>query len=325
MVTYAMGAFVTFPANEGRETCKCGRVSEVTINSSFKSLTDTAEIVIPRRIRLPGYDRFEVSKFFRPGDPVSIKLGYDGSLFDEFTGYIVKVDQGIPLVISCENEAYKLKRNLISVSLRSCTLKELLSAIVPGYDIVCDETKIMGTIRYSNMTPMQCLDELKKQGINCFFVGKTLHAMDIYSRLKGNTHKIILEQVADASLKKKDLETVKVIIELARKIGKRMKVEVGEKNATTIISREYSGYTATDSVLLSEAKAIYNKAITPGLNGDVLLFGVPRVELGDILNLRSTLYPKDDVRNGSFYIEALTKTFNPQGYRQKCTLGEKYQ
>jgi len=317
MSTYAMYGEIVFPAAHGRQALKIRRFSEAKIESSWQSLTDTAEVIIPRKVR--DFDRDNVTTFFKEGDPIEIWLGYNGNIELEFTGYISKVPVGIPLVMTCEDEMYKLKRTTVSISKQNCTLKELLQHIAPGYTIQCDETKLLGSIRYSKMPASKILDELKNTGIHSWFEGKTLHAFSI-SKTDIAPVSILLEKTAGESLKQKAIEDTMVIISLLRKIGKKIKVEYGDKGAGNHIKRELSGITMSEAEMLAEAKKIYANAKIPGLDGDVTLFGIPRVTHGMKMKLRSVLYPEKD---GTYYIDTVTKTWNRQGFRQVCKLGDK--
>ena len=320
MSTYALCGEITFPAHNGRQEFRIRRFSECKIESSLKGLTDTAEIILPRKVK--DFDRMKIGEWFRPGDPVRIDLGYDNNIYTEFTGYVKATPAGVPLVLECENEMYNLKRSTISISKTNSTLKELLQAIVPGYKIVCNETKIIGSIRFKDLTQAQCLEELKKQGIICFFKDKVLYALDNLSHLEGKTHSIILEHTAGESIKVKEIHQTKVFIELIRKIGKRVKVEHGDENPGLIIRRTFSGVNMSESEVKDMAKALYNLAKTPGLDGDVILFGIPRVKLGDSLKITSSIYDKAPEYGKPYRVVAITKTFSQNGYRQSCKLGD---
>lgn len=317
MSTYTLYGEVVFPEHKGRRGFKVRRISGVKTESSWQSLTDTAEITLPRKVK--DFDRMRVSEWFREGDPVEIWLGYDGNLELEFSGYVSKVPVGIPLVISCEDEMYQLKRRTVSVSLQNCSLKQLLESIAPGYKVVCDETKLLGAVRYSNMAASAILEELKKTGIHSWFVGKELHAMSASKSGIGPVP-ILLELTAGESLKQKPVEDTLVTIRLIRKVGKKLKVEWGEPSAGKRITRELSGLVMSEAQMLAEAKKIYQDSKRPGLDGDLTLFGVPSVRHGMRIRLRSELYPEKD---GTYYIDAVTKTFSEQGYRQTCKLGDK--
>ncbi|MCT4586662.1 MAG: hypothetical protein N4A71_02455 [Carboxylicivirga sp.] len=320
MSTYALCAKVTFPAHEGRQKFMIRRINECRINRSWQGLTDTAEITIPRKVK--DFNRMKIGEWFRPGDPVIIELGYDGNYHVEFTGYVKATPAGIPLVISCEDEMYKLKRKVISVSLSNCTLKELLQTIAPGYKIVCDETKLMGSFRFAKLTQAQCLEELKRQGIACYFDDKVLHAMDTKSRIDGTIHDIQIEKTAGYNLEVKEIQKTKVKIELTRKIGKKFVVEYGDENAALFLKRSYSGIAMSKAEMREEAKGIYARAKMPGLDGDISLFGIPQVKLGDSLKLHSSFYKNAPEYNKAYSVDSITKAFSPQGFRQVCKLGD---
>ncbi len=316
MSTYALYGEIIFPEHEGRQAFRIRRFSECKIESSWRSLTDTAEAVIPRKVK--DFDRLNVSEWFREGDPVEIWLGYDSSLALEFQGYIKKVPAGIPVVINCEDEMYQLKRSTVSVSKQDCSLKELLEEIAPGYTIVCDDARL-GSVRFSKMSPSQILEELQKNGIYSWFEGKELHAFST-SKRDVDPVEIILERTAGESLKQREIEKTLVIMSLIRKKGKKLRIEVGDQPAGKRITKEISGIELSESELKREAEKLYDLSKQPGLDGDLTLWGVPRVQHGYRVNLKSAMYPEKD---GSYYIDAVTKTFSNQGYRQVCKLGLK--
>lgn len=316
MSTYALYGEIIFPEHEGRQAFRIRRFSECKIESSWKSLTGTAEIIIPRKVK--DFDRLNVSEWFREGDPVEIWLGYNGNLLLEFQGYIKKVPAGIPIVISCEDEMYKLKRSTVSVSKKDCSLKQLLNEIAPGYTIVCDDVRL-GNVRFSKMSPSQIMDELQKNGIYCWFEGKELHAFGT-SKSNVDPVEILIERTAAESLKQREIEKTLVIMSLIRKKGKKIRVEVGDKQAGKRITREISGIELSEAELKRDAEKLYELSKQPGLDGDVTLWGVPRVQHGSRINLKSIIYPE---KNGTYYVDAVTKTFSSQGYRQVCKLGLK--
>jgi hypothetical protein len=67
-------------------------------------------------------------------------------------------------------------------------------------------------------------------------------------------------------------------------------------------------------------KLDYEKYKQDRFDGSFTAFGIPSVKHGQKANLTSTLY---EDRNGLYYIEGVTKTFNRDGIRQVIKLGEK--
>ena len=132
-MSYKMCAEIRFPSHRGRDEIKLSLISSVRIECSWKLLTDTAEIILPKNIRILSGKKFD--EIFCAGDPVIISLGYNSELHTEFTGYLKKVSVGIPVILYCEDEMYNLKRTTVNVSLKNAKLEDLLKKIAPGFQL----------------------------------------------------------------------------------------------------------------------------------------------------------------------------------------------
>lgn len=322
MSTYAIYGEIVFPATTSRGAIKIRRFNSIKIDSSWKSLTDTAEIVLPRKVR--DFDRDNISEVFKEGDPVSILYGYDGDLNEEFSGYISKISVGYPIVITCEDEMYQLKRKPVSISEKNCSVEKLLNTIAPGYKVSCDNAILIGDIRYSKQSATSIMDDLKKKNINFWFEGKTLHAFAV-SKKDLDPISITLEKTASQGLKQKAIEEVFVIVKCLQRIAKKghkyISAQEGSETAGCRIVKEISGMNFSESDLQNEAKAIYKQKTTPGMEGDVTLFGIPKIQHGMKMKISSILYPE---KNGIYYVDAITKTVDrSDGIRQICKLGDK--
>ncbi|OMQ11832.1 hypothetical protein [[Flexibacter] sp. ATCC 35103] len=97
-------------------------VKNVDISSSYKSLTDTATIVMPQKVYTDtkGFDQslFTIANgtektihdFFKLENFIEIFLGYDGDYKPAFRGYITGVQADINAVITCEDAMYAFKK-----------------------------------------------------------------------------------------------------------------------------------------------------------------------------------------------------------------------
>ncbi|MEN2400581.1 hypothetical protein GKZ90_0012390 [Flavobacterium sp. MC2016-06] len=97
-------------------------VKNVDISSSYKSLTDTATIVMPQKVYTDtkGFDQNlftnasgeekSIYDFFKLENFVEIFLGYDGDYKPAFRGYITGVQTDINAIISCEDTMYAFKK-----------------------------------------------------------------------------------------------------------------------------------------------------------------------------------------------------------------------
>lgn len=97
-------------------------VKNVEINSSYKSLTDTATIVMPKKIytdtksldlsmfKNASGEEKSILDFFKVENFIEIKLGYDDDLKTAFRGYITGVQSDVNATITCEDVMYAFKK-----------------------------------------------------------------------------------------------------------------------------------------------------------------------------------------------------------------------
>ncbi|WP_337966781.1 hypothetical protein [uncultured Flavobacterium sp.] len=98
-------------------------VKNVDINSSYKSLTDTATLVMPKKVYTDtkGFDQNlfanasgeekTIHDFFKVENFIEIFLGYDGDYKPAFRGYITGVQSDITTAtITCEDTMYAFKK-----------------------------------------------------------------------------------------------------------------------------------------------------------------------------------------------------------------------
>lgn len=186
---------ITFPANKRREELVIYTISSVHIESSWKMLTDSAEIVLPRRIKY--FAGKDLKELLSAGDQVKIELGYDSNLYTEFEGYISLIGWGVPVTIRCEDEMYNLKRKTVSYSAKNVTLKKLLADVAKGYEVKTNYDAELGAVRYSSRTVAEILNDIrKKTNLHCYFIGKVLYCGNVYSeKVDTEKVKIVLEKM----------------------------------------------------------------------------------------------------------------------------------
>ena len=97
-------------------------VKNIEINSSYKSLTDTATIVMPQKVYTDtkGFDQNlfanasgeqkTIHDFFKVENFIEIFLGYDGDYKPAFRGYITGVQSDTNATITCEDFMYAFKK-----------------------------------------------------------------------------------------------------------------------------------------------------------------------------------------------------------------------
>ena len=323
-MSYTMCSKITFPKTDKRGELVLHIVSSCTITSAWKQLTDTAEVVLPRKIRT--FEGKQLQEVFNPGDPIRIALGYNGELTEEFSGYVLSVSRGIPVTIRCEDEMYKLKRKTVSYSRKSVTLGQMLKDLIPEYEIETSYGKTeLGAVRYSNMLVSAILDDIqKKTGLYCFFRNNVLHVGNAYSDKELELVNIHLERNAvsqDLQQSGGDYEVTAIALLNG---GKKMEAQAGTKGAESFrFTLDSKDEKITADVLNETAKRIYENLKKQKYKGGIELFGVPVVRHGMVLELKSEVTPEMD---GKYLVEKVEKSFSDNAtYRQKVDLGGRVQ
>ncbi|MFD2566075.1 hypothetical protein [Pseudotenacibaculum haliotis] len=331
MSTYIMTCRITFFGNQTRDDIVLRFVESVRIESSWKLLTDSATITLPRRVLKRVFDKDKIRDVFRRGDRVTIELGYYDSsdnknqgLKTEFEGYITHVSADIPIKIKCEDEMWRLKQVPVNYSKANVTLKELLKDILPGYQIDANEGELLGSVRFSETTASQVLEKLKQdKNIYSYFKGSTLVSGKIYSDDSNvESHYFNLERNAVSNnLQYRRAEDVKVQFIVRSFVrGKKSEFKIGEQGGD-VYKLNYVGpsYAELDK-LKEKAREDYNRVKSDGLEGNFVAFGTPSVRHGEKVELDSTLYLD---RVGMYYVEGVNKSFDRSGYRQMIKLDRK--
>lgn len=316
-----MCAELVFPQIRDRAEITIRRPSEVKIQTSWKELTDRCEIMLPRNVR--DFNKQSVKQVFRTGDPVIVKLGYNGQLIKEFSGYVIQVSADIPIVIKCEDEMWKLKQLPVNFSAKSTTLDGLLKSVCPGYSIDAMEGVQLGTIRLTKTTVAKVLEKLKEKfGLYAYMKEKQLVVGKYYADdttvkpVKFNLEK----NVVDNNLQYRSREEIMLEIKGTSKLvkGKKLEYVMGTPGGDRLELSYYNIKVMADLIKL--VKADYDKRMADGFDGSFTAFGIPSVRHGWKVDLTSTLYPD---RVGMYYIEGVEKTFGSNGYRQAIKLGDK--
>ncbi|KAA6348038.1 hypothetical protein EZS27_004490 [termite gut metagenome] len=114
-------------------------INEVQIKRSMYNLAVTALIKVPVTAVLkhtgepPAH--IETANAIKTGDRVEIKLGYDGKLNTEFTGYVKRLNYKVPLEIECEDEYYKTRFINCVFSKKETALKDCLNSVLSGKSV----------------------------------------------------------------------------------------------------------------------------------------------------------------------------------------------
>lgn len=321
-MTLALNAEVIFQKTDHRPGVVLYRVSEITVDSSWKQLTDRATLTFPRKLKY--FDTYKVRDVFRIGDPVQIKFGYNGVLNAEFSGYITDVSADIPVKIKLEDEMWKLKQIPVNFSAANIDLKKLLTKICPGYSIDALEGVQLGGVRFSNTTVAKVLEKLKNDwGLYSYMKGKQLVCGKYYvddshaDKLRFHLEKNCVSNSLNYRRKEDVLISITAVSTLPN--GEKIEVKgIGDKNGRQQTLTFYNIEVKAELERL--AKIEYKKQKKDGFDGEFVGFGIPIVRHGLKVELTSELY---NDRDGVYYVDGVHKTFGRGGIRQSVQLGDK--
>lgn len=295
--------------------------TSVAVDSSWENLTDTAEIVIPRKISFQGKSIAEGESLFRRADKVNIRLGYDGAYDAVFTGYVSGIEPGVPLRFRCEDEMYTLKTNPKTLSYKNVNLKTLVSDITTlPYQSIDAE---LGRFRISNATPAQVLEQLRKEySIQSFFRDGKLYSGLAYWPQLGSENRFEFERdiLPSSNLEYIREEDVRLCVKAIsiEPDNTKLEVKVGDEQGEQRTLNFYA--LGSEKVLKEVAERELTRLRFEGFRGSFSTFGKSYTRHGDTVNLVDQRHPD---RNGKYLVRKVMVSGGTGGYRQTIYLDTK--
>jgi hypothetical protein len=179
-----------------------GSINECTIKKNVGVIMDTATLKIPGKCMVVSIPEaianglaafglshgtqpkpvkpFETARLFKEGDKVSIDLGYNGDLRNEFTGFVRRVNLTTPVSLELEGYAWQLRQQNILASWKTVTLRQILERVIQGTDIVLSpDIPLVNLTNFyiKNDNGLKVLEYLKeKMLLTVYFDGNELYA-----------------------------------------------------------------------------------------------------------------------------------------------------
>jgi hypothetical protein len=302
---------------------KFSRVNSVEIETDMRRLEDIATIKLPTTARLVRdgemISEVETARTFAVGDEVSIKLGYDGELREEFHGFVRKIRPNTPLEIECEDAVFLLKRKPLKRSFKNTTLKELLNYILAdtGISLAGEPPGVNFTHFYlrDNISAAKALQKLKEEyGLTIYFKSFKSLFVGIASDDDGKTVKYRFgENVIDNDLEWTDEADVKMRVKAihVKANNTQVKKEVGDPDGElrTIYLYDLEKESDLERLALEELK----KQTYSGYRGTFKTFLLPVVRVGNIASITDPNFPE---RAGSYLVEKVKVTYDEGGARR---------
>jgi len=297
-------------------------VNSVSIELSRKSQVGRANIILPRR-----YNKNNIQQAIFEGDQVNIKLGYNGRLNDEFTGYVSSIGCNIPVEIECEDTMYKLKRTAVKpISWKSIKLEDVIKHVTPEAVIEVNDITLAPYYIKGQITAAKVLENLKDQfGLDVYYrPDGRLYVGIAYNESEAVKSKPVIYRsglnIIDQDLKYQRAEGVRIKLRMISllKSGKQLTYEAGDPDGEVRTIHEYN-------LLMDEMKALVDERLKlfkyDGLQGTFEAFGEPYATHSMIANIKDDKNPDYD---GSYLIDTVRTKFGVgTGYRRDITLGKK--
>lgn len=307
--------------------------SEINIKKSWKNFTGTASIKLPKAIYYDDgsgvYKKVKhIGDYIKVGDKVEIKLGYNRQLFTEFLGYIARSPRiNIPYELICEDEMWQLKRKEVNVSIENATVKQIIQAVAPGYELDCID-EIYGDFSMKRTTAVKVFNELQeKAGIYTFFRNGRLVCGKIYLDEKVSSKQPVFEygvNIIDHNLQYiyPDEAKVKLYVKSKNKDGSYTHVDVGEDGGD-IEHWEVPAMDMKEKDLKKMAEnRLRNLKTRGGYKGSITSFGWPIVEHGQVVKVVDKKYEERNTKN---FVDEVEINFTANGgLRRTVDIGKTY-
>lgn len=293
-------------------------VNAVEITRDTEKLTTEAKITMPKKVKWDKADKIPVKR----GDSVKISLGYDDNLQTAFVGYVRDVGFKTPIVITCEDEMFKLKQMPTKKkAYRSVSLETLLKDQGISYRLNIMGEQALGAYRVTADTVAALLGKLSEQGIRSFFRyedgAPVLYCGVLFERdtRPAQVFKTGLNIISDQSLQQQKAENMRLRVKAVSLMpdNKKIKVEVGDADGE---HRTLHTYNKTESELKAWAEQKIKRLKRDGLTGSFTTFGHTLVDCLDAIGIVI-----DGVKSGVYQVKKNIVKYGDGGYRQEITLG----
>ena len=297
-------------------------VNGVEIESSIHKLMATATIKVPVTavLRHKGAKTYiETATAINPGDPVIIKLGYNGSLQTEFVGYVKQKNLRTPLEIVCEDEFYTTRSSSVTISGKK-TLREILS--ICGLNVGYCVGLTVENFAVDNKPVSWVLGKLKSDyGLAVFFdMDGRLYASEPYKTIaEPVNYRFRYNVIKDDDLTYQRADDVKLKIKAIciYRDGTKIEATIGGSGTEKTL---YFYDVEDQSELAVLAQAELQRYSYDGYSGKIETFLQPYARPCMVANITDPVYPE---RDGQYYIEGVKTTYGMSGARRVIEIGLK--
>ncbi len=308
---------------QSAKTLSFTALNHCEIEKSIYILGSKAKIKIPASARLiiqgRPTDSVQTAKQFARGDKISICLGYNDDLQEEFNGFIYRINYITPLEIECEGYEFLLRSALDKKTWASTNLKQVVEYICNVKGITLSDkvpdVQMTNYVIPTGKSRLEALQELKeKYGLTAYFVDNCLYIGLAYTPDLGSVkYTIGVNTIKDDQLKYRYGDDVQLKIKAIgiNKDNTKLEAEVGDHDGQL---RTLFFYNITSKEALKKlANQEIQKYKYSGYEGKITGFLQPYCQPGMKVILSD---PKYSEKSGTFYIISTRVEFGRSGARR---------
>ena len=302
---------------QGDKSWQVPFVSSVEITRDTEKLTDECKVTLPKRIKWDGEAQIPVKR----GDSIKVWTGYGEDMELAFAGYVRSVGIKTPIVLTCEDEMFKLKQMACTKkAYKNVNLETLLK------DQGLENVKVfgeqnLGQFRVTDDTVAALLGRLQDSGIRSFYRYEdgtpVLYCGVLFERdtQPSQVFATGVNIISDSSLEQQLAANIRLCIKADSIMpdNKKIKVEVGDKDGE---KRTIHTYNKTESELKAWAEQEIKRLKVDGLTGSFTTFGYRLVDKLDAIGIKI-----DGNKMGVYQVKKNVIKYGTGGYRQEITLG----
>lgn len=302
----------------GAKCWQLDKITELEITRDTEKLTDECRLTLPKKIKWDNETEIPIQR----GDTIQIWLGYNDDLQPAFTGYVRDVGARTPVVITCEDEMFRLKQiRTQKKSYRNVTLDTLLRDQNLPCPIEVMGEHHLGQYRVTAENIAELLGHLQENGIRSFFCYEderaVLYSGILFERDNRPTQVFATDTniIDDQNLEQQKAENMRLRIEAISLMpnNRKLKVEVGDEDGDR---RTLHAYNLKEKELKTWAEQEMKRLKRDGLTGHFTTFGYKLVDKLDVIGLKT-----DGKRQGVYQVKKNIIKYGTNGFRQEITLG----
>ncbi|MEY8687336.1 hypothetical protein AB9N12_14785 [Bacteroides sp. AN502(2024)] len=275
---------------------------------------------MPKKIKWDGAAEIPVQR----GDGVKVWLGYDGDLQLTFVGYVRDVGFKTPVVITCEDEMFKLKQmQAQKKAYKSVNLETLLKEQGLNYPLRVMGEQNLGQYRVTADTVASLLGHLQENGVRSFFRyedgSPVLYCSVLFERDSRPTQVFAtgVNIIDDRNLEQQKAENMRLRIKAVSLMpnNKKIRVEVGDADGE---HRTLHTYNKQEAELKAWAQQEIKRLKRDGLTGSFKTFGYSLLDKLDAIGIKI-----DGEKKGVYQVKKNIIKYGTGGFRQEITLGQR--